>query len=156
VLSLNPELALLNPGSVRQVIAQALWAPRMAAILFGVFGLLGMMLAVIGVYGVMAYMVLQRTSEIGLRMAVGARPMSVVAMVLGQSVRLALAGIAIGICGALAVTRLVESLLFDISPTDPVTFLTVASILAATALMAGALPAWRASRIDPVAALRQE
>jgi predicted permease len=156
VLSLNPELALLNPGSVRQVIAQALWAPRMAAILFGVFGLLGMMLAVIGVYGVMAYMVLQRTSEIGLRMAVGARPMSVVGMVLGQSVRLALAGIAIGICGALAVTRLVESLLFDISPTDPVTFLTVASILAATALMAGALPAWRASRIDPVAALRQE
>ncbi len=156
VLSLNPELALLNPGSVRQVIGQALLAPRMAAVLFGVFGLLGMTLAVIGVYGVMAYMVLQRTSEIGIRMAVGAQPMSVIAMVLGQSVRLALAGIAIGICGALAVTRLVASLLFDISPNDPVTFLTVASILAATALMAGAIPAWRASRIDPVTALRQE
>jgi putative ABC transport system permease protein len=77
-------------------------------------------------------------------------------MVVRQSARLALAGIAVGICGALAVTRLVASLLFDLSPNDPVTFLTVASILGGTALMASAIPAWRASRIDPVTALRQE
>ena len=154
--SLNPELALVNPGSVRDVIGQALWAPRMAAALFGVFGLLGMTLAVIGVYGVMAFMVLQRTSEIGIRMAVGARSADVIRMVLGQSMRLAAAGIGIGILGALSLTRLVANLLFNVSPNDPVTFLSVASVLAATALIAGAIPAWRASRIDPVKALRQE
>jgi predicted permease len=156
VQSLNPELALQNPGTVRDLIGQALWAPRMAAILFGVFGLMGTALAVIGVYGVMAYMVLQRTSEIGIRMAVGARPIEVVGMVIGQSMKMALAGIGIGVCGALALTRLLESLLFDVPPNDPATFGAVVSILAITALIAGAIPAWRASRIDPVAALRQE
>jgi putative ABC transport system permease protein len=156
VQSLNPELALINPGTVQQVISQALWPPRMAAILFGTFGLLGLALAVIGVYGVMAYTVLQRTSEIGIRIAVGARPSTVVRMVLGQSARLALAGVALGALGALAITGPVRSLLFDVSPTDPATFLGVAAILGATALIAGGIPAWRASRIDPVLALRQE
>jgi len=138
------------------VIGQALWAPRMAAALFGIFGLLGMSLAVIGVYGVMAYMVMQRTSEIGIRMAVGASPSKVVSMVMGESARLAAAGIALGICGALVLTRTVKSLLFQVSPNDPATYLIVAGLLAATALVAGGVPAWRASRIDPVKALRQE
>ena len=114
------------------------------------------MLAVIGVYGVMAYTVLQRTSEIGIRVAVGARPMSVMAMILGHSIKLALAGIALGALGALAITGPVRNLLFDISPSDPATFLTVAAVLAGTALIAGGIPAWRASHIDPVLALRQE
>jgi predicted permease len=156
VQSINAELALNNPGDVQSVIAQALWPPRMAAILFGIFGISGLILAVIGVYGVMAYTVLQRTSEIGIRMAVGALPMRVIGMVLGHSVKLAIAGIALGAAGALAITQPVRSLLFDISPSDPATFITVAAILAFTALMAGGIPAWRASRIDPVAALRQE
>ena len=156
IQALNPELVPINPGSVHAVIAQALWAPRMAAILFGIFGLLGLVLAVIGVYGVMAYTVLQRTSEIGIRMAVGARQGNVVGMILGQSMKLALLGIALGACGAFAITGPVRSLLFDVSPTDPATFLCVAGILAATALIAGGIPAWRASRIDPVLALRQE
>jgi predicted permease len=154
--SLNSELALLNPGTAKQVIGQALWAPRMAAALFGIFGLLGMALAVIGVYGVMAYMVVQRTSEIGIRMAVGARPASVIRMVIGQSMQLAAAGIIAGVAGALALTRLVASLLYNVSPNDPGTFVTVAGLLAVTAAIAGGIPAWRASRIDPVRALRQE
>jgi predicted permease len=154
--TLNSELALQNPGTVKQVIGQALWAPRMAAALFGILGLLGMTLAVIGVYGVMAYMVVQRTSEIGIRMAVGARPLAVIGMVLGQSMQLAAAGIAIGIAGALLLTRMVGNLLYDVSPNDPGTFATVATLLAVTALLAGGIPAWRASRIDPVRALRQE
>ena len=156
VQGVNSDLALLNPGSMRQVIGQALWAPRMAAALFGIFGLLGMTLAVIGVYGVMAYMVLQRTSEIGIRMAVGASPGKVVSMVMGESARLAGLGIGLGICGALMLTRTVKSLLFQVSPSDPGTYLMVAGLLAATALVAGGVPAWRASRIDPVKALRQE
>ncbi len=154
--SLNPDLALLNPSTVAEVIARALWAPRFAAALFGVFGLLGMLLAMLGVYGVMAYMVLQRTSEIGIRMAMGANFLDVMRMVVGQSMRLALAGIALGVCVALALTRLVANLLFDVSPNDPVTLVTVVSVLAATALLAGGIPAWRAARIDPVSALRQE
>jgi predicted permease len=154
--SLNSELALLNPGTVRQVIGQALWAPRMAAALFGIFGLLGMTLAVIGVYGVMAYMVVQRTSEIGIRMAVGARPSEVIRMVLGQSLMLAFTGIGAGVIGALSLTRMIASLLYDVSPYDPATFAAVAAALAGTAMIAGGVPAWRASRIDPVRALRQE
>ncbi len=153
---INSELSLVNPGSVQKVLSQALWAPRMAATLFGIFGLLGMTLAVIGVYGVMAYTVLQRTSEIGIRMAVGASPSRVVGMMMGESARLAFAGIAIGICGALALTRTIEGLLFQVSATDPATYLTVAALLAATALIAGAIPAWKASGIDPVKALRAE
>jgi predicted permease len=156
VQSLNSEMALINPGSMQQVMAQALWAPRMAATLFGVFGMLGMTLAVIGVYGVMAYTVLQRTSEIGIRMAVGASPGKVVNMMIGESARLALIGIAVGIGGALALTRKVESLLFQTSASDPATYAAVALLLAATAMIAGGVPAWRAARIDPVKALRQE
>ncbi|HEX3681467.1 MAG TPA: ABC transporter permease [Bryobacteraceae bacterium] len=156
VQSLDPDLALLNPSTMQQIIGQALWAPRIAAALFGLFGLLGTVLAVIGVYGVMAYMVLQRTSEIGIRMAMGARAPDVIRIVVGQSLRLAAVGIVAGLCAALALTRLVADLLFDVSPNDPLTFAAVACILAATALAAGGIPAWRAARIDPVRALRQE
>jgi predicted permease len=156
VQSLDRDLALLNPVTMQNVIGQALWAPRIAAALFGLFGLLGMALAVIGVYGVMAYIVLQRTSEIGIRMAMGARASDVIRIVVGQSMRLAVTGIAIGLCVAFALTRLLSNLLYDVSPTDAETFLGVSCLLAATALLAGSIPAWRAARIDPVKALRQE
>ncbi len=154
--TLNPELAFLNPGTVRQAIAQALWAPKLAAGLFGLFGLLALTLAVIGVYGVTTYMVTQRTSEIGVRVALGAEPSNVVAMVLGQSMQMAVVGIVIGIAGALSVTRMVGSLLYVVSPTDPATFAVVSAILIATAVLAGGVPAVRAARMDPVRALRQE
>lgn len=156
VQSLNHDLALLNPATIHDVISQALWAPHMGAGLFGLFGLLSMALAVIGVYGVMAYIVLQRTTEIGVRMAVGAASADIIRMVVGQSMRLALAGIAAGVCIALALTRLLSNLLYGVSPNDPATFCAVAGILGAVALLAGGLPAWRAARIDPVIALREE
>ncbi|MGD0435753.1 MAG: ABC transporter permease [Bryobacteraceae bacterium] len=154
VQSLDSNLALTNASTIQDLLAQGLWAPRMGATLFGLFGLLGMLLASIGIYGVMAYMVAQRTNEIGIRMALGAQPGDVLRLVVGQGMRLVLAGIALGLACSFALSRLMRSLLFDVSPTDPVTFLTVSAILAAVALVAGWLPAIRASRIDPVLALR--
>ena len=156
VQSLNRDLALLNPRTMRTVVEQALWAPHIAAMLFGLFGLLSLLLAIIGVYGVMAYIVLQRTTEIGIRMALGAHSGDVLRMVMKQSMQLAVAGVVAGVAIALALTRLVGNLLFDVSPHDPITYITVAAVLVGTALLAAGMPAWRAARIDPVLALRQE
>lgn len=154
VQNLNPDLALRNPQTAAGMIQAALWAPQMAAALFGAFGLLAMLLAVIGVYGVISYMVLERTNELGVRIALGATLGDVLRTVLGQSMRLAGAGVILGIGAALALTRLVSGLLFGISPADPLTFAAVAFGLTATALIAAAIPAWRAAHIDPAIALR--
>ncbi len=154
VQSLDSNLALTNASTIETTLAEGLWAPRMGAALFGLFGLLGMLLASVGIYGVMAYMVAQRTSEIGIRMALGAQPRDVLRLVVGQGMRLVVTGIVLGVACSLALSRLMSSLLFEISPTDPMTFVTVSGVLAAVALLAGWLPALRASRIDPVLALR--
>ena len=154
VQALDNNLVLANPLTIQEALAQGLWAPRMGAALFGIFGLLGMLLASIGIYGVMAYLVAQRTNEIGIRMALGARPADVLRLVVGHGMRLVLFGIAAGVLAALALTRLMRTLLFDVSPADPLTFVTVAVVLAAVAFLAGWLPALRAARIDPVLALR--
>ena len=156
VQSLNTNMALLNPATIQDLISQGLWAPRMAASLFGMFGLLGMLLAAVGIYGVMAYMVSQRTNEIGLRMALGARPASVLMLVAGQGMRLVAIGIAIGIVAGALLTRLMSPLLFNVSTYDPVTYGAVSLLVAAIAFVASWLPAHRASRIDPVLALRQD
>jgi putative ABC transport system permease protein len=155
VQSLNTNLPLTNPATIQELIGQGLWAPRMAAALFGVFGFLAIVLASIGIYGVIAYTVSQRTNEIGLRVAMGARPGDILGLVIGQGMRLAGAGIVMGIGGALAVTRLLGNLLFDIPTYDPATFGGVSVFVAGVALIAGWLPAWRAARLDPVLALRQ-
>jgi ABC-type antimicrobial peptide transport system permease subunit len=149
-------MALTNPNTVQELLAGGLWAPRVAAALFGIFGLLGMVLASVGVYGVMAYMVAQRTNEIGLRMALGARPGDVSRLVVGQGMRLVAVGILVGIGSGLAVTRLMANLLFNVPTYDPLTFGAVAMLVAGVAFIAGWLPARRAARIDPVLALRQE
>ncbi len=156
VHGLDRNLALVAPLTMPQLIAQGLWAPRMGAALFGIFGLLGMALAAVGIYGVIAYMVTQRTSEIGIRVALGARPGDVQRMIVGQSMRLALAGIGLGVLLALAVTRLTASLLFGVTAYDPLTFAVVIAAIAGAALLAGWLPALRAARIDPLLALRQD
>ncbi len=114
------------------------------------------MLAATGIYGVMAYSVAQRTHEMGLRLALGAARADVLRLVMGQAARLAVVGIALGLIGALLLTRWMSTLLFRVEPTDPVTFAAVATCLAAIALTASALPARRAMRIDPIVALRQE
>lgn len=156
VQRLDPNLALVNPLTMPEAISRGLWAPRAGAGLFGVFGILALALAVLGIYGVMAYMVAQRTGEIGIRMALGARPGDVVKLVVGQGARLAMFGIAAGVAAALAVSRLIAGLLFGIGAQDAVTYSAVALVLGAAALLASYLPAISAARIDPVRALRQE
>jgi predicted permease len=156
VQRLDPDLALVGALTMPEMISRGLWAPRAGAALFGVFGLLGLGLAALGIYGVMAYMVAQRTNEIGIRMALGARPGHVVRLVVGQGARLALLGIGFGIAAGLALSRLISGLLFGIGAQDPVTYCTVAATLGAVALLAAWLPALVAARIDPVLALRRE
>ena len=155
VQALDTNLVLANPLTIQEDLAQGLWAPRMCAALFGIFGLLGMVLASIGIYGVMAYLVAQRTNEIGIRMALGAHPGDVLRLVVGHGMRLVGFGIVTGVLTALVLTRLMRTLLFDVSPADPLTFIAVSVALAAVAFLAGFLPALRAARIDPVLALRE-
>src|SRR5262249_13033965 len=143
VQGMNREMLLGNPRTIQADIGAGLFAPRAGAALFGIFGLLALLLASVGIYGVMAYSVTQRTGEIGLRMAMGARPTDVIGLVVGQGMRLAAIGILAGVVGALAVTRLVESLLFNVSAYDPTTYLSVTVLIAVIAFVAGAVPAWR-------------
>ncbi|HEX5226431.1 MAG TPA: ABC transporter permease [Bryobacteraceae bacterium] len=156
VQSLDKDLALANVNTIQETMAQGLWAPRTGAALFGLFGLLGMLLASLGTYGVMAYLVAQRTNEIGIRMALGASRYEVLGLVIGQSMRLVGTGIVLGLIGAFALARLTGSLLFGISPSDPSTFVVVSAVLAAVAFLATWPPASRAASVDPLVALRDE
>lgn len=156
VQSLNRNMLLANPRTIQEDIAAGLWAPRIGAALFGIFGLLGIVLASVGIYGVMAYNVAQRTNEIGIRMAMGARPGDVVGLVVGHGMRLTGIGIAAGVVCGIAVTRLLENLLFDVRAYDPLTYASVGALIAAVAFLAGWLPARRAARIDPALVLRME
>ncbi|HLK46837.1 MAG TPA: ABC transporter permease [Bryobacteraceae bacterium] len=156
VQSLNSNMALVNARTVQEDIANGLWAPRMGAALFGIFGLLAMALASVGIYGVMSYNVAQRINEIGIRMAMGARPGDVLRLVVGHSMRLAGIGMVTGIVCGIAVTRLLENLLFNVRAYDPLTYVSVSALIAVVAFIAGWLPARRAAGIDPVVALRVE
>ena len=156
VQQLDRNLPLTNVFTLNDIFDQALWAPRMGAWLLAVFAGLSLLLSVIGIYGVMAYAVSQRTRELGIRMALGASRADLLRLVVLQGLRVTLMGVALGIAASLAVTRLVASLLFNVSPTDLVTFTVVPALLAAAALGASYLPALRATRIDPMVALRYE
>ena len=153
---LDRTLPLTNVFTLADIFGQALWAPRMAASLLAVFAGLSLVLAIIGIYGVMAYAVSQRTRELGIRMALGASRSDVVRLVVAQGLRLTLMGVAVGLAASLAVTRLIASLLYAVSATDLVTFTVVPLLLAAAALGASYLPALRATRIEPMVALRYE
>jgi putative ABC transport system permease protein len=124
--------------------------------LISIFSILALFLAGIGIYGVLAYAVTERTREIGIRMALGAKKSDVTRMLLKRTLLLVMAGVAFGGCGALVLTRVLAKFLFEVKPTDPATFLSVAAILALTGIIAGLLPAQRATRVDPVVALRWE
>jgi ABC-type antimicrobial peptide transport system permease subunit len=141
---------------MRETQAYASWNRRLMGEIFGSFGVLALVLATLGVYGVMAYAVSQRTREIGIRMALGAQAADVLRMVVGGGAIIAAAGVAVGLLGAFAVSRVMQGILFGVRPGDPVTFGAVAALLLGTALLASWLPARRAARVDPMTALRSD
>ena len=152
--ALDSHVPLNNPYPMREIVNQSLWPARLAAVLLGTVGALALTLASVGLYGVMAYSVTQRTREIGVRMALGADRSAVRAMVLRQAMALVVIGLMIGVTGAVAVARVATRLLFGMSPVDPATFGGVCLVLFGVALVASYVPAWRASRLDPLRALR--
>jgi predicted permease len=156
IAALDPNLAVSNIETMDEHLDKALLIPRLSALLLGVFGAVGLTLATVGLYGVMSYSVRRRTREIGIRMALGARAGGVLRLVARQGLALAGIGVAIGLALALAVSRFAASLLYGISATDPLTFIVVPVLLLAVAVLAVVVPARRAAKTDPLAALRYE
>jgi putative ABC transport system permease protein len=156
IAAVDPGLGISDVATMEQVMADSTSDRRLNMLLFALLGGLALALATVGIYGVVAYSVTQRSHEIGVRMAIGAKPGDVVRMVLGEGGRLAVAGVAAGSVIAIAGARLIRGLLFEVSATDPLTFAGVAAGLLAVALLASYIPARRATRIDPMVALRGE
>jgi len=153
---LSNQQVVYGEETMDETVDRSLAARRFAMDLLGIFAALALVLACVGIYGVISYLAGQRTHEIGIRMALGAQRANVLRMVVGQGARMALIGVALGTAAALGLTRLMANQLFGVSPHDPLTFAGVALLLAIVALGACYLPARRAMRIDPMAALRQE
>ena len=156
VLALDRDLPVYDVFTLETMVDRALGQPRFYVLLLSIFAVLAVVLAVVGIYGVIAYSVQQRTREIGIRIALGASRERVVAMVVRRGLILALAGITLGSAGAYAVSRVLQSLLFGVGARDPSTFVAVAALLGGVALLASWLPARRAARVDPLAAMRAE
>jgi predicted permease len=154
VYSIDPEQPVDNFRTLAEVRSSTLESPRLTATLLGLFGLLALVITATGIAGVVAFSVNQRTQEFGIRMALGAQRGRVLGMVLSQGLKLVLVGLAIGLAGALVLTRLLTTLLFDIEPTDGITFVAVSMVLVAVAAIACFVPARRAASVDPMVALR--
>lgn len=156
VQSLEPNLAVTNVESMSDVLSGSLFAARMGAVLLAVFGLLALLLAAVGLYGVMSYSVARRTREIGIRMALGAGTGNVLRLVLREGLSLVSCGLVAGLIVAAAVTRLLASFLYGVSPLDAATFAAIPAVLLVVALIANYLPARRAAKVDPMVALRYQ
>jgi putative ABC transport system permease protein len=156
VQAIDAEQPVYDIKTMTQWVSETIAQRRLNMILLGTFAMLALLLAAVGIYGVMSYSVTQRTHEIGIRMALGAQRRDVLKMILGQGMGLTLLGIGIGLIGALLLTRLMSSLLFDVSAFDPLTFLAVSALLTIVALLACFIPARRAMKVDPMVALRYE
>jgi putative ABC transport system permease protein len=156
VAAVEPGLALANVRTMEQARAASVAGPRFYAVLLGAFAALAVALAAVGLYGVLSYGVAQRGKEFGLRMALGATPGSVLRLVLGGAARLALAGAVLGVGGAVVLTRVMRALLFGVAPGDPATLGAGTVLLLGVALLASLAPAWRATRVEPLTALRAD
>jgi predicted permease len=156
VRGLDTSLALFNVETMQEIISSSITDTSDQSILLSSFALLALLLTTIGIYGVMAYAVRQRTHEIGIRTALGARPTEILTLLMQRGAQITLAGVAVGIMGAVVLTRFLASLLFGVQPRDPVTFVLVAALVAVVALLASYLPARRATKVDPMVALRYE
>jgi ABC-type antimicrobial peptide transport system permease subunit len=153
---MNSEQVMYEVRAYDEIVASSIAAQRFSMVLLGTFASLALLLSSIGIYGVISYLVGQRTREIGIRIALGAQRADILRMVLGRGASMALVGVALGLVGALGLTRLMSGLLFGVSATDPLTFLAVAWLLTFVALTACYIPARRATRVDPIIALRYE
>jgi putative ABC transport system permease protein len=156
IRELDPEMSPMDTRPLSEIISFALLPARFAAALFGLFGVLALLLASVGLFGVMSYSVSQRTHEIGIRATLGAQRGDIVRLVLKQGLTLTAIGLVIGLIISLASARVLSSLLYDISATDPLTFAGVSLLLVAVASLACYIPARRATKVDPVVALRNE
>ena len=156
VRALDPDQPLASVRTMDELLRRTLSETRFSLLLFGLFAALALVLAAIGIYGVMATAVTQRTHEIGLRMALGAQRRDVFSLIVGEGMAMVVIGVAVGLASAVALTRLMSSLLFEVSPTDPPTLAIITLLLAVVALLACFLPARRATKVDPLVALRYE
>jgi putative ABC transport system permease protein len=156
VHSIDKDQPVENFSTMEEVVSRSVAQPRFLAILLSVFATLALALAAVGVYGVMSFSVAQRTREMGIRMALGAQPRDILRLVLGQGMALAVIGVAAGLLGSFAVTRLMSSLLYRVSAADPITFIVISLLLTEVALGASFIPARRALKVDPMVALRHE
>jgi putative ABC transport system permease protein len=156
VAALDKDPTIVSLETLEGTLAEMLAPRRFTMVLLGLFAGIALILAAAGIYGLLQYSTTQQTHDIGIRMALGARGMDVLKVVLGQGLKLTLMGVATGVTGALALTRVLSSLLYGVTPTDPVTLVSVSFVLIGVALLASYLPARRAARIDPMVALRYE
>ncbi|MGH9937951.1 MAG: FtsX-like permease family protein, partial [Blastocatellia bacterium] len=154
--SLDPELAVADVRTMEQVLWRSVARPRFNTLLLAVLGAVALALAVVGIYGVISYAVSQRTPEIGIRMAIGARPRDVLKLVVKHGMTLTLAGVGVGLVASYALTRVLSGLLYGVRPTDPATFIGVSLLLSAVALLACYIPARRAAKLDPMETLRHQ
>jgi putative ABC transport system permease protein len=156
VKEIDPDQPIYNPRTMGEIRAESVEGERLTLTLLSLFASIALVLAIVGIYGVMSYSVTQRTHEIGIRMAIGARPLDVFKMILGQGMKLALIGVGLGLVGAFIVTRFMATMLFGIEPTDATTFGAITAILIAVALLACYLPGRRATKVEPTISLRYE
>jgi putative ABC transport system permease protein len=156
IAALNKNQAVFNVSTMEQIVSQSVGARRFSMLLLTVFAMVALALASLGIYGLMSYAVAQRTREIGVRMALGARSGNVISLVIGHGIKLALTGVALGLVASVALTSAIKSMLFGVSATDPTTFALIALLLLLVALLACWLPARHAAKVDPVEALRCE
>jgi putative ABC transport system permease protein len=156
VLAVDPALPIYDVKTMEAVIANSTLDRRLNLILLSIFAALALILAIVGIYGVMSYSVAQRTQEIGVRMALGARPLDILKLIIGEGAALTMIGVGVGLICAFGLTRLMSSLLYGVSANDPITFLLLSLLLIVVALFASYLPARRATRVDPTKAIRNE